>query len=85
VKRILSCLLYFTVAGVLVVLMCRVNVHHTISLPRIQSVVWAFANDLLSTDDLGHRTLENALKSKGISKEFDEWVVIAKVGRSGDS
>jgi len=24
------------------------------------------------------RTLENALKSKGISKEFDEWIAIAK-------
>jgi len=27
------------------------------------------------------RTLENALKRKGISKEFDEWYAIAK-GRS---
>jgi hypothetical protein len=27
------------------------------------------------------RTLENALKSKGISKNFDEWIAIAK-GRS---
>ena len=27
------------------------------------------------------RTLENALKSKGISKDFDEWIAIAK-GRS---
>jgi len=27
------------------------------------------------------RTLENALKSEGVSKEFDEWVAIAK-GRS---
>jgi len=24
------------------------------------------------------RTLENALKSKGISKDFDEWIAIAK-------
>jgi esterase/lipase superfamily enzyme len=24
------------------------------------------------------RTLENALKSKGISNEFDEWISIAK-------
>ena len=24
------------------------------------------------------RTLENALKSKGITKEFDEWIAIAK-------
>jgi len=24
------------------------------------------------------RTLENALNSKGISKEFDEWIAIAK-------
>jgi hypothetical protein len=27
------------------------------------------------------RTLENVLKSKGISKDFDEWIAIAK-GRS---
>ena len=26
----------------------------------------------------GGRTLENALNSKGISKEFDEWTAIAK-------
>jgi esterase/lipase superfamily enzyme len=26
----------------------------------------------------GGRTLENALNSKGISKEFDEWIAIAK-------
>ena len=35
------------------------------------------------------KTLENALKSKGISKDFDEWIAIAKAkartGRSGDS
>jgi len=24
------------------------------------------------------RTLENALKSKGISKDFDDWIAIAK-------
>jgi esterase/lipase superfamily enzyme len=24
------------------------------------------------------RTLENALKSKGISKDFDEWIAVAK-------
>jgi len=34
------------------------------------------------------RALENALKSKDISKEFDEWIAIAslpRTGRSGDS
>ena len=32
------------------------------------------------------RTLENALASKGISKEFKEWIAIAKdLSRSGDS
>ena len=31
----------------------------------------------LPTDDVG-RTLENALASKGISKEFKEWIAIAK-------
>jgi hypothetical protein len=35
----------------------------------------AFSTDWLSTGDLG-RTLENALKSKGISNEFDEWIAI---------
>ena len=40
----------------------------------------AFSADWLSTDDLGQdgRTLENALKSKGISKDIDEWIAIAK-------
>ena len=42
----------------------------------------AFSTDWLSTDDLGQwgrgRTLENALKSKGISKDVDEWIAVAK-------
>ena len=37
-----------------------------------------FSIDWLSTDDLDGRTLDNALKSKGIFKEFDEWIAIAK-------
>ena len=37
----------------------------------------AFSTDWLSTDDLC-RTLENALKSKGNSKDFAEWIAIAK-------
>ena len=54
--------------------MCRVNLHHTfrhpISLPRVffvvcQQMTWG-------------RTLKNPLASKGISKEFKEWIVIAK-------
>ena len=28
------------------------------------------------------RTLENALKSKGISKDSDEWIAVAKDSRS---
>jgi hypothetical protein len=31
------------------------------------------------------RALENTLKSEGISKDFDEWIAIAKAVRSGDS
>ena len=31
------------------------------------------------------RALENALKSKGISKDFDEWIAIAKDRSIGDS
>ena len=40
----------------------------------------AFSTDWLSTDPqmTWGRTLENALKSKGISKDFDEWIAIAK-------
>ena len=37
----------------------------------------AFSAGRLPTDDMG-RTLENALTSEGISKEFKEWIAIAK-------
>ena len=37
----------------------------------------AFSTDRLSTDELGQE-MENALKSKGISKDFDECIAIAK-------
>ena len=46
-------------------------------------------HDMGYIQEEGDGTLENALKSKGISKDFDEWIAIAKAkartGRSGDS
>jgi hypothetical protein len=37
----------------------------------------AFSTDWLSTDDLGQDVGERAQR-KGISKDFDEWIAIAK-------
>ena len=49
--------------------------------PRIAVHLSGHLDGLRQQMTWGSRSLGNALKSKGISKEFDEWVAIAK-GRS---